>query len=84
MVSSLQTVLRIRKTDEFFQYKFLHSEKKKTNLCAQNVFEVFAMCFSPELLNFILLKKKNWKEHKYFLQIKNNLFCSFRLAENIF
>lgn len=59
MVSSLQTILRIRKMDEFFsiQVSAFRQKKKKTNLCAQNVFEVFAMCFSPELLNFMFLKK---------------------------
>lgn len=51
----------------FFQYKSLQSDKKKeTNLCAQNVFEVFAMCFSPELLNFMFLKKIIEKSTKFF------------------
>lgn len=68
MVSSLQTILRIRKMDEFFsiQVSAFRQKKKKTNLCAQNVFEVFAMCFSPELLNFMFLKKIIEKSTKFF------------------
>lgn len=51
----------------FFQYKSLQSDKKKeTNLCAQNVFEVFAMCFSPELLNFMFLKKSLKRAQNFF------------------
>lgn len=68
----------------FFNTNFCIQKKiKKTNLCAQNVFEVFAMCFSPELLNFIF-KKKIIGKSTNILKIRNNLFCSFKLAENIF
>lgn len=53
--------------DEFFSIQVsAFRQKKKTNLCAQNVFEVFAMCFSPELLNFMFLKKIIEKSTKFF------------------
>lgn len=52
--------------NEFFNTSLCIQTKKKTNLCAQNVFEVFAMCFSPELLNFMFLKKIIEKSTKFF------------------
>lgn len=63
----------------FFQYKSLHSDKKKkTNLCAQNVLEVFAMCFSPELLNFMFLKKSLKRAQNFFKKLEIICFVLLR------
>lgn len=65
--------------DEFFSIQVsAFRQKKKTNLCAQNVFEVFEMCFSPELLNFMFLKKSLKRAQNFFKKLEIICFVLLR------